>query len=169
MHLDYAYLKQRWDAALAYITRETVNMPAIPPPQEANKPHSTQYGSIEVELVACASHDHELYKEDNGSIYYHLEEATLGTIYSASIKPFQRGKDPLRSSSCWLTQCEVQRLCSEICMGPRMSQGRHHFERIESFPRLCPRMLLSPSHDKCPLQYLPETGQQDNDKYKASQ
>ena len=66
---------------LAYITRETVDMPAIPPPQEANKPHSTEYGSIEVELVARASHDHELYKEDNGSINYHLEEATCGTIY----------------------------------------------------------------------------------------
>ena len=78
---------------LAYITRETVNVPAIPPPQEVNKPHSTEHGSIEVELVAHASHDHELYKEDNWSVYYHLEEATRRTIYSASIKPFQCGKD----------------------------------------------------------------------------
>ena len=78
---------------LAYITRETIDVPAVPPPQEANKPHSTEHGSIEVELVARASHDHELYKEDNGSVYYHLEEATHGTIYSASIKPFQHGKD----------------------------------------------------------------------------
>ena len=65
----------------------------MPPPQEANKPHSTEHGSIEAELIARASHDHELYKEDNGSVYYHLEVATRGTIYSASIKPFQRGKD----------------------------------------------------------------------------
>ena len=69
---------------LAYITRETVNIPAMPPPQEANKPHSTEHGSIEFELIARASHDHELYKEDNGSVYYHLEVATCGTIYSAS-------------------------------------------------------------------------------------
>ena len=78
---------------LAYITRVTVDVPAITPPQEVNKPHSTEYGSIEVELIARASHDHELYKEDNGSVYYHLEEATRGTIYSASIKPIQRGKN----------------------------------------------------------------------------
>ena len=78
---------------LAYVTRETVDIPAVPPPQEANKPHSTEYGSIEVELVACASHDHELYKEDNGAVYYHLEEAMRGTTYSASIKPFQCEKD----------------------------------------------------------------------------
>ena len=78
---------------LAYITRVTVDVPAITPPQEVNKPHSTEYGSIEVELIARASHDHELYKEDNGSVYYHLEEATRGTIYSASIKPIQQGKN----------------------------------------------------------------------------
>ena len=78
---------------LDYVTRETVDIPAVPPPQEANKPHSTEYGSIEVELVACASHDHELYKEDNGAVYYHLEEAMRGTTYSASIKPFQCEKD----------------------------------------------------------------------------
>ena len=84
---------------LAYITRETINVLAVPPPQEANKPHSTEYGSIEVELIAHASCDHELYKEDNGSVYYHLEEATCGTIYSASINPFQCGKDGLRA---WL-------------------------------------------------------------------
>ena len=74
-------------------------MPAIPPPQEANKPHSTEYGSIEVELVARASHDHELYKKDNGYVYYHLEEATRRTIYSASINLFQRRKDGCRA---WL-------------------------------------------------------------------
>ena len=78
---------------LANIMRETINVPAVPPPQEANKPHSTEYGSIEVELVARASHDHELYKEGNGSIYYHLEEAMHRTTYLASTKPFQHAKD----------------------------------------------------------------------------
>ena len=37
---------------LAYITREAVDVPAMPPLQEANKPHSTEHGSIEVELIA---------------------------------------------------------------------------------------------------------------------
>ena len=78
---------------LANIMRETINVPAVPPPQEANKPHSTEYGSIQVELVARASHDHELYKEGNGSIYYHLEEAMHRTTYLVSTKPFQHAKD----------------------------------------------------------------------------
>ena len=78
---------------LAYVTRQDMDVPVVPPAQAANKPHSTEYGSIEVELVARASHDHELYREDNAAVYYHLEEATRGTTYAASIKPYQRGKD----------------------------------------------------------------------------
>ena len=33
------------------------------------------------------------FRDDNSVVYYHLEEATRGTSYAASIKPFQRGKD----------------------------------------------------------------------------
>ena len=78
---------------LAYVIRHEVDVPVVPPTQANNKPHSIVYGSIEVELVARASHDHELYREDNASVYYHLEEATRGTTYAASIKPYQRNKD----------------------------------------------------------------------------
>ena len=78
---------------LAYVIRQEVDVPVVPPTQANNKPHSTVYGSIEVELVARTSHDHELYREDNASVYYHLEEATRGTTYAASIKPYQRNKD----------------------------------------------------------------------------
>ena len=45
------------------------------------------------ELVARDAHTHKLYRDDNSVVYYHLEEATRGTSYAASIKPFQRGKD----------------------------------------------------------------------------
>ena len=47
---------------------------------------------MEGELVARAAHTHALYRDDNSVVYYHLEEATRGTSYAASIKPFQRGK-----------------------------------------------------------------------------
>ena len=40
-----------------------------------------------------AAHTHALFRDDNYVVYYHLEEATRGTSYAASIKPFQRGKD----------------------------------------------------------------------------
>ena len=57
------------------------------------QPHSTEHGSVEGELVARAAHTHALYRDDNSVVYYHLEEATRGTPYAASIKPFHRGKD----------------------------------------------------------------------------
>ena len=78
---------------LAYVTRATVAVPAVAPDLLTGKPHSEDHGSVEGELVARASHTHELYRDDNAAVYYHLEEATRGTVYAASIKPFQRGKD----------------------------------------------------------------------------
>ena len=78
---------------LAYVTRATVDVPVVAPALLTNKPHSEEHGSVEGELIARASHAHELYRDDNAAVYYHLEEATRGTVYAASIKPFQRGKD----------------------------------------------------------------------------
>ena len=40
-----------------------------------------------------ASHTHTLYRYDNASVHYLLEEATRDTSFSASIKPFQRTKN----------------------------------------------------------------------------
>ena len=39
------------------------------------------------------SHSHPLFWEDNSEVYFLLKEATRGTSYAASIKPFQRMKN----------------------------------------------------------------------------
>ncbi len=78
---------------LSYVIRETVQVPAAAPLLANNQPHSTEHGSVEAELVARASHEHPLYRDDNASLYHYLEEATRATSYAASIKPFQRGKN----------------------------------------------------------------------------
>ena len=78
---------------LAYITCVDPQVPGNAPPLAVNQPHSTEHGSVEGELVARAAHTHVLYRDTNFVVYYHLEEATRGTPYAASIKPFQRGKD----------------------------------------------------------------------------
>ena len=78
---------------LAYVTRPTVDVLVNAPPLAPNKPHSEEHGSVEAELVARASHVHELYWDDNAEVYYYLEQATRSTQYAASIKPYQRGKD----------------------------------------------------------------------------
>ena len=78
---------------LAYVTREIEAVPGQAPPLMNGQPHSDEHGSVEVELVARARHNHALYRDDNASVYYKLEEATRTTPYAASIKPFQRAKD----------------------------------------------------------------------------
>ena len=78
---------------LAYVIQIDPQVPGPAPTLAPNQPHSTEHGSVEGELIARASHTHALFRDDNSVVYYHLEEATRGTSYAASIKPFQRGKD----------------------------------------------------------------------------
>ena len=78
---------------LAYVTRQTVEVPYECPELEANKPHSTQFGSVEADMVNRGTHNHPLYRDDNMSLYFLLEEVTRSTVYAATIKPFQRAKN----------------------------------------------------------------------------
>ena len=75
---------------LAYVIRDDVNVPAAVPTLATNQPYLTEHGSIESELIARADHGHGLFRNDNAQVYYKLEEATRGTQYAATIKPFQR-------------------------------------------------------------------------------
>ena len=84
---------------LAYVIRPEADVPVAAPVLAAGKPYSLEHGSIEQELVARASHTHALFREDNSDVYYKLEEATRGTPYAASIKPFQRAK---QGREAWL-------------------------------------------------------------------
>jgi hypothetical protein len=77
---------------LYYVIRPEVDAPPIGP-QAAGTPHSVEHGSIETDLIYHASHGHPLFRGDNQAMYYKLEEATRGTIYAPSIKPFQKSKD----------------------------------------------------------------------------
>lgn len=78
---------------LAYVVRENAEVAAAAPTLIANMPHSTEHGSIEIELISRAAHTHPLFRDDNSTVYYKLEEATRTTAYAASIKPFQRSKN----------------------------------------------------------------------------
>jgi hypothetical protein len=86
-----------------YCTRETADVPAEPP-LATNQPFSAEHGSVEAELIAHASHNHPLFQQDNSDIYYGLEEATRGTIYATSIKPFQRAKNGRDALAAMISQ-----------------------------------------------------------------
>ena len=78
---------------LAYIIHADRDVPMPAPPLAPNQPHSKVHGSIEYELVERASHKHPLFRDENSEVYFKLEEATRGTTYAASIKPFQCAKN----------------------------------------------------------------------------
>ena len=78
---------------LAYVVRESPEVVDPCPTIQAGAPHAAEYDSVEAELIARASHTHALYRVDNSTVYYKMEEATRGTSYAASIKPFQRAKN----------------------------------------------------------------------------
>jgi len=77
---------------LAYVIRNNVDVPMIGTIQPGS-PHSTEHGSVEMELIARALHTHPLYREDNSLVYYKIEEGVRGTQFAASIKPYQRNKN----------------------------------------------------------------------------
>ena len=78
---------------LAYVTRKDEDAPSVGPPLQAGQPHSEVHGSIEGEMITRASHTHAMFRDDNATVYYALEEATRSMSYAASIKPFQRMKN----------------------------------------------------------------------------
>ena len=78
---------------LSYVNSSLETVPIPPPPLEAGEPFAAEYGSVKGELVSRASHAHALFRDDNATVYYFLEESTRDTNYSASIKPFQRSKN----------------------------------------------------------------------------
>ena len=79
----------------SYVIRKTVPVPNIAtllawlfggaPGVHLFQPFSDDFGSVEEELIARATHDHPLYQDENASLYFYLEEATLSTMYASSI------------------------------------------------------------------------------------
>ena len=78
---------------LSYVIRETAVVPAAISALLADQPFAEVNGSVEDELVDQASHLHPLFREDNASVYFFLEEATRSTMFTSSIQPFSRRKD----------------------------------------------------------------------------
>ena len=75
---------------LSYVIRETVDVPSAAPALSRlsgstaetlrQQPFSDDFGSVEEELIGCATHFHPLYCNNNATIYLFLEEATRSTM-----------------------------------------------------------------------------------------
>ena len=78
---------------LVYVVRPDIVVTAVVPLLEPGQPFLALNGSIEGDLISRASHTHGMYRDDNATVYYKMEEATKGTTFADSMKPFQRRKD----------------------------------------------------------------------------
>ena len=85
---------------LTYVIRKSVsvapesgNDPSVTyDPLQNNKAYGNS-GSVLGDLIARASHSHPLYKADSATVFGAIEEATRGSVYGTTIKPFARKKD----------------------------------------------------------------------------
>lgn len=66
------------------------NVPTVVPALAPNQPYSVEHGLIKDELISRANHTDGLFRNNNTTVYFELEEATRGTQYAATIKPCQR-------------------------------------------------------------------------------
>ena len=79
---------------LSYVIREDDAVaPEATAPLLPNKAYSEVAGSVLSEMIQRFSHTHSLFKQDNSMVYSLLDEATRGTIYAPTIKPFARTKN----------------------------------------------------------------------------
>ena len=105
-------------------------------------PHSVEHGSIEEELKARASHTDSLYKEDNETVYYKMEEATRNTSYGASVKPFTTEKNgrgawyALTNQYCGKDKWEAEIQKHEQMLHTRIWKGQSNFP-LETALLLC--------------------------------
>ena len=124
---------------LSYVIRKESAVPAIGVMAHGT-PHSAEHETIEEELRVRASHTGSAFTKDNELVYYFLEEATRGTNYNASVKPFgySRKKDgraawfALTKQYCGKDKWEAEIKKHEQVIHSRVWKGQHNFP-LEKF------------------------------------
>ena len=70
---------------LRYVIHTNDTIIVTPLPLARGQPYSTTHRLVEEEFVARVSHAHALYRDNNSSVCYLLEEVTRDTNFSALI------------------------------------------------------------------------------------
>ena len=79
------------------------------------------------------SRNHELFREDNAKVYYHLDEATRGTSYGVLIKSFQQSKNgrgawvALMNQSAGCDKWEAENKCQDDLLHTWVWKGQLTF------------------------------------------
>ena len=59
----------------------------------SNHLHSDEHGLVEVEMISLTSHDHPLFRNVNGDVYYRMERALSGSQYALTIVQFRKKRE----------------------------------------------------------------------------
>lgn len=81
------------DIPLSYVIRSESVPANDAPPLKPGYPYSEEYGSVSEELVARATFEHPLFREDSKKVLQFLDEALNGTTYSHTISKSRRKND----------------------------------------------------------------------------
>jgi len=81
------------NAPVGYVVRVVAAVDATPPARQAGDPHSMETGSIEGDLTAHMTHNHPIYKVDNGLVFDMIKNAVWGHDVAATIAPFRCARD----------------------------------------------------------------------------
>ena len=80
-------------APLSYVVRDDDDIPDEADDSLTQGKAYGKTGLVPDEMIKILDHDDPWYKSDNTSVYLMLEEATRGTVYASTIKPFSRSKN----------------------------------------------------------------------------
>ena len=69
-----------------------------------DQPHLLEHGSVEDEYENRLLHSDVSFRNDNGTIFGYLEEATHGTTFASSIKNYERTRNGLVACMALNTQ-----------------------------------------------------------------
>ena len=77
---------------LSYVIRldTTPQMPA--PPLLQGSPYSEEHGSVMGEMVARASHQHPLFRHDDGKVFEIVDVGTRGSYVNAAVQPWRKAR-----------------------------------------------------------------------------
>ena len=83
------------NAPLTYLMRDDANTPAntANAPREVDQPYADAFASIQEEMKSCLSHDHNLTKADNATLFHRIDVAVAGHDVCATIAPYRRTQD----------------------------------------------------------------------------
>ena len=72
------------------MTRKEAHVPIVAPVLAPYQTHSIEHGSVKYEYESCLLHSDVRFRNDNGTLFGYLEEATRGTTFVSSIKTYKR-------------------------------------------------------------------------------